>query len=403
MNISNEIRQRNLLDIIRVIRKNGQITKPEVARLANLTNVTAHNYIAELTGRNFLIEDGIASSNGGRKAILYKINPEFGYILGQNIGRDYIKTCIFDINLKILYCNKVNGSTEYSSRVANLMNREIKDGIEKLNLKYENCIGMGVSVPGQVDHENGIVLNLTNVPGWRNIPIKGIIESNYRTPVFIDNDNNVNALVVKWMNIVDEASDAVFISITSGVGLGILTKGRLFYGSHTSVGEIGHTTIQYDGPKCNCGNRGCIEVLASDAAIIEKVKRIKKNQAGSGNTDSNEIDIEAVIKLAKEGDEVVYNILKQAAEFISIAIDHIVKLYGPDVIIIESNWLKDFKELFEYVADNVFSRCAWIGRDNLHIKLNTVDSIESIGAGALVLENIFQHSNENSLIKMIIG
>jgi predicted transcriptional regulator len=272
-----EVKQRNFLDVIKVIWNNGSVTKSEIARSLNLTSITVHNYVSELIEKNLVIVDGNAESNGGRRAILYKFNTGFGYIVSQNLGISYLNTCIFDMGLNLLYRNKLIYPMGYSERIVNLMHKEIDTGIRILQLDYKKCIGIGISVPGQVDHESGVIFNLTNMPGWIGIPIKNIIEEKTGIATFVDNDNNVNVLSAKWLDIVKEQSNAVFISISSGIGTGILTKGKLLYGSHSNVGEIGHTTIQFDGPECTCGNRGCIEVLASDFAIIKKVKSCKKN------------------------------------------------------------------------------------------------------------------------------
>lgn len=399
-NIS-ELKQRNLLDIIKVIRQNGLITKPEITKLSALTSVTVHNFINELIEKKLVIENGNASSNGGRKAILYKINASFGYIIGQNLGINCVDTNIFDLDLNLLYRTSVDLNLNYSEKIVDVITQEIVLGIDQLGFQIEDCLGIGVTVPGQVDYQNGVIINLTNIPGWRSIPVKTLYQTKFAVPTTVENDNNANALASKWLKIVGEHSDAVFISFTSGVGTGVLTKGKLFHGSHSNAGEIGHTTIQYDGPKCGCGNRGCIEVFASDFTVVEKVKRIKKSKDNATCEDKDEIDIQAVVRMAKAGDEPVYNILKGTADFISIAIDHIIKLYGPEVIVIQSNWLKEFQDLFYYTIDKVFMRCAWINRDDLRITLSNIDNMEGIGAATLILDEIFRYSEDNRLLKKI--
>lgn len=392
---TSDLKRNNTLDIIKVIRKYGPITKPDIARLADLTSVTIHNFINELMYSNLVVEDGIAKSNGGRRAVLYKINPIYGYIIGQNIGIDYIRTNIFDINLEPLYLKKVYNELKYSESVVNLMTSEIKEGLRYLNLKTKDCLGIGISVPGQVDHKNNVVKNLTNVSGWNGIPIKSIFESKLGITTYIENDNIAYALALKWLGIVSDSTDVVCVTIRDGVGSGVLVGGELFYGNHSNAGEIGHITIQYDGPKCNCGSRGCIEALTSDLSIIKRYREIK------GIDQSTSITIEYIIAMAKAGNEIVNKILKEVCCFISIAIDCIIKAYDPEAIVVLSKWLREFPDLVNFILDDVYSRSIWVKREDLKIIVNDVDRLENIGASTLVLENIFMQSENNTFLQRI--
>lgn len=399
MSNNSVVSSRNLLDIIKVIHNKGPVSKTETARLLNLTTITIQNYFNRLIEGNIIIEDGNAQSNGGRKAILYRINPEFGYIISQNIGNSYIDTSIYDMSMTLLYSNRLSCRMEYTEKLMHTIHREIETGMEKLKLSAKKCLGIGISIPGQVDHERGVVLNITHVPGWRNIPLKSIIEERTGIVTYVDNDNNLIALAAKWLNIVKDNTDVVFLSITSGIGSGILIKGKLLYGSLMNVGEIGHTTIWLDGPECNCGNKGCIEVLASDLAIIRKVKECKKADPLYNGVNIDEIDIYTVVNMAKAGDREVNDILMKTAEYISIAIDHLIKLYGSGVIIIGSNWLKYLNHIFAQIIDMVFSRCNWTKREDLEIILNKIDNIENIAPATLVFERLFEHLDDNPFIK----
>lgn len=391
MRNTSQLKQKNLLDIIKVIRKSGTVTKPEIAKQTNLTAVTAHNFICELIEMKVVNEVGCSKSNGGRKAALYGLNDNFGYIIGQNLGRRYITTTICDINLKVLYKNKVECYLNQYDITMNRMLSEIVEAISLMKLDAKDCHGIGITLPGQVNHESGVVINLLNASNWTNIPIKSIVESKIGIETHVDNDNNATAIAAKWLNIVRDAADAVFITISDGVGTGVLSKGSLFYGNHSYAGEIGHTTIQYDGPLCSCGNKGCIEALTSDYTIIDKVKKVLDEK-------NDNMDISDVIRLAKAGNDAVYNVLKETSFFISIAIDHLVKIYDPEIIVIQCYWLKEFNELFYMVVNNVFERCKWVKRDNLTITVTNVENIESSGPASLVLEKMFAYTDDNSFI-----
>ena len=375
-----------MLEIIKKMWMSGSISKPDAARATGLTAVTAHHFLNELTAKGFTLESGISEKNTGRKAAVYKLNPNFGYIIGVNIAIDRFTAVITDIYLNRLYVKSVKCKMEYSDKLLDKMRGETEKAIRKSNIKHADLFGIGITVPGQVQHKNGIVRNLTNVAGWNDIPVKDYFEKIFKIAVFVDNDNNANALAAKWTGGFDGKPNAVFLSITNGVGMGVLINESILYGSFSSIGEIGHTTICFDGPVCGCGNKGCIESLASDSAIIKKMRSKTIND---------------VIKIAKSGNKTALSALKETCGFISITLEHIIKLYGPEVIIIQNNWLPQFKDLFFYVLETVFERCKWIKRGEIEIKMNTIKKINEIGANALVLEKLFTLTEDNILFEKL--
>ena len=389
----NELKQENILSILKAIRNNCPITKPEIAKITNLTSVTAHNFINELVFKNLVKEVGFAKSHGGRKAALYTLNADFSYILGQNLGRNIISTTVYNINLDLLYNRRIKYENTYSDKIISVMAEEIEQAILSLKLTHDDFLGIGISVPGQVNHESGVIINITEMPEWNGVSLKEIIEEKTGIYTFVDNDNNAAAVAIKWNRLVQDNSDTVCISIGDGVGTGILTKGRLFYGSHSYAGEFGHTTIQYDGPVCKCGNQGCIEAIISDFALIEKVQSITGLSYVS--------DIASVVKLAKGGNKEVSNVLTEIGKLTSIAVEHIVKIIDPDFIVIQSSWINEFLDIQYLIIDNVFNRCVWAKRDILKILFNKMEHLENTGPSALILEKCFQLSRNNILLERL--
>jgi predicted NBD/HSP70 family sugar kinase len=393
MRNASDLKQKNIIDIIKVIRNSGPVTAPQIARMTRLSAVTVHSFIDELIDKNLVLEVGSSKSNGGRKALLFKLNENFGYIIGQSLGRSYISTTVHDLNLKMLYKKIIRCSLDYSERITALMIEEIATAIGVLNYCRKDCIGIGISVPGQVNHDTGVIINIPDIPNWNSIPMKSMVENRLGIRTYVDNDNNAIALSTKWLNIVSESADAVIINITDGVGTGVLYKGKLLYGNHSYAGEIGHTTVDYNGPKCNCGSRGCIEALASDGAIIDKVKRNKRIAINA-----ELVTIETIINSAKAGDGEVHRILKDTGKIVSIAIDHIIKVYDPEVIIIISNWINEFPDLYHQILDDVFTRCSWARRDSLAILVNTLNSFDTNSSASIVLEKVFVYEEDNLLL-----
>ena len=385
-----ELKQENVLRILKAIRKQGTASKPEIAKATDLTSVTAHNFINHLVEQEIVVETGYAKSHGGRKAVLYSMNPDYGYLMGVNLGRNIITICIYNINLELLYSDRIDYQQDYPDKIITMIVDEIDKAKTVTKLSTKDFLGIGITIPGQVTHDTGTIINITEMPSWNGITLKEIIENSTGIPCFVDNDNNAAAMAIKWNNPSFENADLVCITVGDGVGTGILIDGKLFYGSHSNSGEFGHTTIDYDGPVCKCGNRGCIEALISDYAIINNVK-----QAGFNDVSN----IQEVVDLAKSGNQIIMDILSEKGRLTGIAVEHIVKILDPDVIVIINSWINEFPEMQYFIRDSVFFRCPLAKKNVLKILFNKIENLENIGPSALVLEKCFQLSYADLLLQ----
>ena len=394
MSNTTEIKEQNFLKIIQAINHTKIATKPEIARLSSLTSVTVHNFINELLACGACTKTGNAQSNGGRKAALYKISENFGFIIGVELCRLCIKTAVFNLSLERIYYSEVPCSLPNVSDTMALLIDCIKTAIEKMKIPNSKYFGIGILLPGNVDKKNGIVIRLPDIPSWTNIPVKSLIEEQIGLSVFADNDSNARALSAKWTNLISDTADAVFFSVTDGVGIGVLLGGKLHYGTNSYAGEIGHTTIQFNGPLCKCGNRGCIEAMTSDAAILERALSLPDIPPESS------IDDIAALAI-KNRKSPVYEIFKETSAYISIALDHIVKVYDPEIIIVDNRWLRIMPELFSFVKEHLFTLSPWFRRDLFTIILAPNENFTHTSLACPVFESIMTYSPNNIMIRKI--
>lgn len=390
MNSTADLKRKNILNILLAIMTNTGLTKPEISKCISATQVTVHNLINELVKQGLLLENGNARSNGGRKASLYKFDEDYGYIVALNISQQGIQTGLYSLTLKPLYHNNLWIDTSYSDKMQDVILNEINTAIQTNRLSPERCLGIGITVPGRVDPVNHIIQKLVHVAGWQGVDLKQFIEDKTGVSTYIENDNNANALALKCTGIVKEDTNAVFVSITSGMSVGILLKGSLLHGSHGSAGEIGHTTVEIDGPLCTCGNRGCLESMISYSRILE-LARMRL-------ADESIVDIHQIITLVKSGNEKACKLIDEISTYFSIALDHIAKVYDPDIIIIDNLLLHDLKDLYYTTVEKVYSRNAFLQRDKLKIMINQLEDISTIGAAAVVEERLFYKFDENRLL-----
>lgn len=212
---------------------------------------------------------------------------------------------------------------------------------ELLSGSFRQAKKIGVCAPGPLDPAAGVVLNPPNVPCWRNFPLVGEIERRYGVTARLDNDANAAALAENIWGAGRGFGNVFYACIGTGIGTGIVFNGKIFHGRTGSAAEGGHVTIDYRGPTCNCGKRGCIEALASGTAIARRMREaIAANPSQAQkiltlvNGDTAAIRSETVAQAAAAGDPLARNIVDETLEFLAIWLGNIVDVLEPEVMIL---------------------------------------------------------------------
>ena len=390
-----ELKEKNLLDILRVIQIHGPISKPNVAARSKVSAVTAHNFIIELEKAGLVAINGTARSNGGRKAALYSTNRDYGYIVGLSHGRSAISTGVYDLSLNTVYLNRVRSDLAKSLTEIDKMKAEIRAAIVNSGVPAEKILGIGITLPGRVNHRDGVVIGMLNLPEWENTPLQSIMERFFGLPVCVYNDNRASIVSCKWQNKIAEGINAAYINIASGVGAGVMIGGEVFSGSHSFAGEVGHITVPGKRIKCQCGKEGCIETLISSAHVIKQIK--KRFGASAVRGVSTGACEEEIVRLARTNGD-AYGIVKEAVKNFIYVIDAVIKTYDPEKIIIYNAWLLNFNELYDELVENVFKNCKWLRKNTLTIELDAHDVNDGYGPAAVILENLLNYNSENRIV-----
>ena len=199
---------------------------------------------------------------------------------------------------------------------------------------------IGICAPGPLDPTSGVVLNPPNVPCWRNFPLGSEISTKYKVPVKIDNDANAAALAETRWGAARGFKYVFYATIGTGIGTGIVLDGSIYHGNTGSAGEGGHVSIDYRGPLCNCGKRGCIEVLASGPAIGTRARAKLESDSARPSVlrelahgEIRSITSETVARAFAADDPMARQILQETAELLTTWLGSIVDLLDPDVIV----------------------------------------------------------------------
>jgi glucokinase len=213
---------------------------------------------------------------------------------------------------------------------------------------------IGFGVPGVIDCCRGVVRYSPNLPGWKNVPLAGKLRTALKTDIWIDNDANVAALGEQWLGAGKNHQHVVMYTLGTGVGGGIIINGELTHGSCDGAGELGHMTILPDGPRCGCGNRGCVEALSSGTAIAREGRALVRTRPGSrlarlcGGKPAA-VTAKRVFEAARDGDSGARAIIQQAGRYLGIAVANITNLLNPELVIIGGGVSLAGEEFLQYV------------------------------------------------------
>ncbi|TXK81436.1 ROK family protein [Paenibacillus sp. N3.4] len=306
------------------------------------------------------------------------------YVVGIDLGGTKIAAALFDSRGTLVNRERMETAGAHTAKeVVQRMLGMIHTVSEGYSLS-----GVGLASPGAVNSRDGIVLHGTNLPEWKNVPLKSWMEEDLGVEVQVVNDANAAA----WGEYVRGAGkgseNMVYVTFSTGIGAGIVLDGKLLLGTSSFAGELGHNIIDPNGPACSCGNRGCWEVFASGTAIRDTALQFMQNRSSliSDLTDSDTEAISAkhVFDAAKQGDPVAVEVIDRTIHYMALGIANAVHTFNPDRIVIGGGVSKVGNELFDALraqTDKLVMK-PYRGTYNI-VSADLKDDVGLIGAAAL--------------------
>ncbi len=281
--------------------------------------------------------------------------------IGVDLGGTKILTAVADKNGKIIAEKKLPTETESGQeKIKENIFKSIYDVMDKAKLHKDDIRAIGIGSPGPLDVENGIIYECSNLP-IKNMPIVDLIEEKTGIPTSLENDANTAALGEKVFGAGKKVDNLLYMTISTGVGGGIIIDGKIYYGVNGNAGEVGHMLIDPSGPKCGCGNHGCLESFSSGTAIKNMAKRAIENNESNLLKEfaekEGEISGKVVSLAANEGDEIALKIYKKAGHYLGIGMANLVNIFNPEMIILGGGVMKS-KEYFLPEAKKVLKEKA---------------------------------------------
>jgi glucokinase-like ROK family protein len=334
------VRQMNLSVIMNHLRKKSPISRAGLAQVTGLNKTTVSSLVDELLQRQFVREIGLTSARKGHPAIMLDLNPATGFIVGCEIGVDFILVVCTNFAPEIIWRHEEHtdpslGREAILDRAKALLNDAIQRGYQE----YGTLLGIGVGVAALIDQSTGTMLYAPNLRWKESFPIRAILQEAFpQAPLIVDNEANIAALGEHYFGAAQDHDEVLYISAGVGLGGGIVHDGRVFSGV-TGVGaEIGHMTMEPQGELCSCGNYGCWETQVSQRALFrhiqtsfEQGERGMLFQLTNGGVDP--LTVPMIVDSARAGDPVARAALEKIGRDLGIGVASLVNALNPELVV----------------------------------------------------------------------
>ena len=395
------MKQLNVSAVLKVIRDNGSLSRADVAKITGLTPASVTNITKMLIEDEYLVECKVGQSSGGRPPIMLELNPNARCVIGISIGVGMIDVVITNLSAEIILKKSIEINEErydYDFVFKELV-KLINEVIECSKIEKEKILGAGVALHGIVNARTGMSI-YSPYYGWKEINIKEALENELNLGVYVDNDVRAMALGESWFGITKNIGNFVTLNISNSIGAGIIINNKPYYGVDFSAGEIGHIVVEGDGDKCNCGNYGCLETVASNNNITKKAIKLIKQGTNSVlkelKADINQLTIEDISEAAKLEDELAISIIKEAARYIGIAITNLINILNPTSIVVVGEIFENTFYAIETLNEIVKNRGMKLSSENVRIIKSMLGRDAAVvGATTLVIQEIFNGMSIN--------
>jgi glucokinase-like ROK family protein len=316
----------------------GGISRAELARRIDTTRSTVSTIVTDLLQKGLVREAANGPATGGRRPILLELNPKRGYVLGIDMGATHLSLILTDFLARVVLEEEYPLDVKQGPALClQKLDQHARELMARAGLSCTDIVSVGLGVPGPVVAEAGIVSAPPIMPGWDGFPIRDDLQARWGCKVTMSNDAELGALGEWAYGAGRTQRHVAYVKVGSGIGAGLILDGRIYRGAEGLAGEIGHLTIQEDGPLCTCGNHGCLESIAGGAAIarqaIEVVKSGERTQLTKIQP-PEEITARQVLHAARLGDLAAQRIVTKAGEYLGIAIAGIINLSNPSVVVV---------------------------------------------------------------------
>ena len=373
------LRHRNRQRVMEILRMHGRISQADIARATGLSRTTISTLINELKDEGLVsdVDTRSGHARGGRPGVQLVLRNPSRIVVGIDFGHSHVAIAVADLGHNVLAEHRsdldVNREAGRALDVAATMFAEV---LSEVGVDRTTVLGAGMGIPGPVDTARGTAGSATILPGWVGLRIAAEMEQRLGIPVQIENDANLGALAELTWGAGRDCSNFAYIKAATGIGAGIVIDGRLLRGATGTAGEIGHTTLDEAGPLCYCGNRGCLETVASGPAIVQLV----------GPVDGETLTLSQVVERASAGDLRCRRALADAGREIGVAVAGLCNLINPERVIVGGLMSRAGEVLLRPLRESIRRHAVQAAAETVEVRAAVfVERAELLGSVALAL------------------
>ena len=371
--------------ILNLLWKEREISRAELARRTNLSRSTVSAIVNDLLSTGLVEETRTGTSSGGRRPIMLEFQDQASFIVGIELGATHVSCVLTDLRCNVRASWSAPAPVREEPEVAlKKMTMAVRSVLAADGVQPDQVLGIGVAVPSPVDRERpGELLPLV-APKWAGYNIATHLQRSFKRPVFVDNDANLGALAELWWGAGSSVADLAYIKVATGIGAGLIMNGRIFRGSGGVAGEIGHTSIDPNGPQCICGLKGCLATLIGTPALLE---RAKDELRASGSDRPAPANIDELVTAALDGDPIAVEIIHYAGGKLGVGIANMLNLLNPEMVILGGGIARAGDLLLDAVRQPIVGLSLPASIHNAEIRTTGLSEWGiAVGAATLALE-----------------
>jgi glucokinase-like ROK family protein len=398
------MRELNRMLVLNCVREHEPIARVDIARHTGLSRTTVSAIIDELLSDGLVREGSTqsAAASGGRRAILVHFNAGAGVMLGVDIGRSHFTILLCDLAANILARRSGPFQVDRGPDAClPWLIAELRALLQEHHVPWNQVVGVGVGMPGPMDASLQRPIRPPRMPGWEGVDVRSILARELEVPIYLDNDANLGALGESRYGAGTGVPDLTYVKVGTGIGGGLVMTGRIYRGSVGSAGEIGHVTVDPDGPLCDCGNRGCLEALAGahtiarDAAegisLLAEGGSLASAAAAPALSTHAEPDVADVVTAALAGDAAALAALNQAGELVGVVLAGLVNLINPSLILVGGSVARAGDLLLDPIRRTITARSFSVASAHIIVRAGALgDNATALGGVAMVIDAAFR-------------
>lgn len=325
------LRSANQQRVVDVLREGGEVTQADLARQTGLAPATVSSIVRDLSSSGLVTTE----PGSGRRGTTVALARSAGLAVGLDFGHSHIAVAIGDLTGSLLCERRAPLVPTHSSKAGLDAAAELLEALlDELGVDRSAVRTIGLGLPAPVT--DGIVRSSAILPGWVGVDAHEAAQDYFGCAVHAENDANLGALAEHRRGVARGSDSSVFVKVSSGVGAGIVLNDRLFHGSTGTAGEIGHLTLDENGPMCRCGSRGCLEAYASTGALMAMMEL---QLPGA--------DVSAIVSAAHEGNVSALRALEDAGLHLGWALASVVNLLNPALVVVGGDMARAGELLLE--------------------------------------------------------